>query len=123
MASALRRTGISVVGDVPWGTHFCQFYETKEDLLNTLVPVLQGGLEDGEFCVWVFCEPVSEDEAWSALRQVFPDLDQVPSQRSHRDVPARDGILEAASSSLVRSPVPGTTSCRGRWRGDTLECG
>ena len=38
MASALRRTGISVVGDVPWGTHFCQFYEAKEDLLNTLVP-------------------------------------------------------------------------------------
>ena len=34
----LRKTGISVVGDVPWGTHFCYFYETKQDLLDTLVP-------------------------------------------------------------------------------------
>ena len=44
MASALRRTGISVVGDVPWGTHFCQFYETKDDLLDTLVPYFLGKL-------------------------------------------------------------------------------
>ena len=34
----LRKTGIEVIGDVPWGTHFCQFYETKQDLLDVLVP-------------------------------------------------------------------------------------
>jgi len=28
----LRSTGIGVVGDVPWGTHFFLFHETKEDL-------------------------------------------------------------------------------------------
>ena len=25
----LRRTGVDVVGDMPWGTHFCLFYDTK----------------------------------------------------------------------------------------------
>lgn len=30
---------IRVIGDVPWGTHFCCFYETKQDLLDTLVRV------------------------------------------------------------------------------------
>ncbi len=25
-ASKLRETGISVIGDVRWGTHFCYFY-------------------------------------------------------------------------------------------------
>ncbi len=35
MATALRKTGISIVGDMPWGTHFCHFHETKEDLLDT----------------------------------------------------------------------------------------
>jgi hypothetical protein len=34
----LRKTGIGVVGDVPWGTHFFLFHETKDDLLDTLVP-------------------------------------------------------------------------------------
>ena len=32
---ALRKTGIRVMGDMPWGAHICIFYETKEDLLDT----------------------------------------------------------------------------------------
>ena len=30
MTTELRKTNISVVGDIPWGTHFCHFYETKK---------------------------------------------------------------------------------------------
>ena len=100
MASALRRTGISVVGDVPWGTHFCQFYETKEDLLNTLVPYFKAGLEDGEFCVWVVCEPVLEDEAWSALQRVVPDLDRYLSGGNIEMFPAREWYLERGKFEL-----------------------
>jgi C4-dicarboxylate-specific signal transduction histidine kinase len=102
MASALRRSGISVVGDVPWGTHFCQFYETKDDLLNTLVPYFKAGLEDGEFCVWVVSEPVSEDEAWSALQQVFPDLDRYLSDGAIEMFPAREWYLERGKFELQR---------------------
>src|SRR3977135_2824524 len=53
MAAELRQTGIRLVGDVPWGTHFCHFYETKEDLLDILVPYFKAGLENNESCVWV----------------------------------------------------------------------
>jgi len=45
-----RRTGIEVVGDVPWGRHFCQFYETAGDLADTLVPYFREGLLANEFC-------------------------------------------------------------------------
>ena len=38
MATEMRKTGIDVVGDMAaWGAHFCLFYETKEDPLDTLV--------------------------------------------------------------------------------------
>jgi len=30
----LRDTGLKAVGEVPWGSHFCIFYETKQDLLE-----------------------------------------------------------------------------------------
>src|SRR5258707_383766 len=43
----LRKTGIGVVGDVPWGTHFFMFYETKQDLLDTLVPYFKAGFQPG----------------------------------------------------------------------------
>ena len=82
MATALRRTGIDPVGDMPWGTHFCHFYETKDDLLDTLVPFFKCGLEDGEFCVWVISEPLTEDDAWHALGRAVPGLNRYTSDRS-----------------------------------------
>jgi PAS domain S-box-containing protein len=72
----LRNTGISVVGDMPWGTHFCHFYDSKQDLLDTLVPYFKAGLDDKEFCVWVIAEPLTKEEAWNALRIGVPDLDR-----------------------------------------------
>jgi len=74
MTTAMRKTGIDVIGEMPWGTHFCLFYETKEDVLDTLVAYCKAGLEDHEFCLWVVSEPVTVDEAERALRRAVPDL-------------------------------------------------
>src|SRR5258708_658795 len=78
MAGDLRHTGISVIGDVPWGTHFCYFYETKDDLLDTLTPYFKAGLENKEFCLWIISnsELITAEEAKGGLRQAVPDLDQ-----------------------------------------------
>src|SRR5258706_2519427 len=78
MATEFRKTGISVVGDAPWGTHFCHFYETKQDLLDTLVPYFKAGLERKEFCLWVVSAPelITMEEARTALAQAVPDLDR-----------------------------------------------
>src|ERR1700704_4532750 len=71
-----RKTGISVIGDVRWGTHFCYFYETKQDLLDMLAPFFKAGLENNEFCLWVLSPLLTVDEAKSAFRQVVSDLDR-----------------------------------------------
>src|SRR6516164_404663 len=71
----LRRTGISAIGDVPWGTHFCQFYQDKQDLIDILVPYFKAGLENNEFCIWVTCEPLSSAEAKAALAANFENLE------------------------------------------------
>jgi hypothetical protein len=74
--SRARPTGIAVIGDVPWGTHFCQFYQTRQDLVEILVPYFKAGLENNEFCMWVTSEPLRTDEAKAALRAAVPDLDR-----------------------------------------------
>src|SRR5947207_5270312 len=76
MASELRSSGISVVGDVPWGTHLCHFYETKEDLLDILIPYFNTGLENNEFCVWVVSDPLGNEEARNAFRHAVPEADR-----------------------------------------------
>jgi hypothetical protein len=70
-----RKTGIAIIGDVPWGTHICQFYQTKDDLLDILVPYFKAGLENNEFCMWGTSEPLSVDEATRALQVAVPELD------------------------------------------------
>ena len=76
MVTALRRTGIDIIGGVPWGTHFCLFYETKEDLLDILIPYFKAGLENNEFCLWVHYEPLRKEEAIAALRRAIPGVDR-----------------------------------------------
>src|ERR1700736_4836651 len=78
----LRKTGIGVVGDVPWGTHFFMFYETKQDLLDTLVPYFKAGLETGELCLWLVSAPLTEEEAKNALREAMPEFDRYLANRS-----------------------------------------
>jgi signal transduction histidine kinase len=72
----VRRTGIRVLGDVPWGTHFFLFFETKEDLLDALVPYFKVGLEAGEFCVWVVHSPLKAEEVKRAMRRAVPGFDR-----------------------------------------------
>ncbi len=72
----LRRTGIEIIGAVPWGTHFCNFYQSKRDLLDILVPYFKAGLEDNEFCMWVTAEPLGVDEAIKAMRRAVADFDE-----------------------------------------------
>lgn len=69
-----RPSGLAAVGELPWGTHFCQFYGERSDLVDSLVPFFKAGLEAGEKCLWVTAEPLRADDAKTALRAAVPDL-------------------------------------------------
>mgnify|MGYP000936409278 CR=1 FL=1 len=75
MNEKLRKSGIDIIGDLPWGAHFCQFYRTKEDLTEILVPYFKAGLENNEFCLWITAYPLDAEEAKKALRKAIPDFD------------------------------------------------
>jgi DNA-binding CsgD family transcriptional regulator len=70
----LRRTGVNILGDVPWGSHLCVFYESREDLFDSVIPYFKAGLESNEFCLWALPPPVTRDEASAALSQRIPDF-------------------------------------------------
>lgn len=71
-----RDSGLEIIGAVPWGTHFCQFYATSQDLIETLVPYFKAGLEGNEFCMWVTSAPLQREEALAALRAASPEMDR-----------------------------------------------
>jgi PAS domain S-box-containing protein len=73
--SELRKSGIDILGDIPLGSHFCNFYETKQDLLDIMVPYFLAGFENNEFCLWVVSKSglITVEEAKEALAKVIPD--------------------------------------------------
>ena len=104
MTTDLRKTGINIVGDMPWGTHFCHFYETKQDLLDTLVPYFKAGLENKEYCLWVVSDSdlITVEEAKGALAQVVPDLDRHLSDESLEILNGHDWYFEKNVLNLER---------------------
>lgn len=75
MSVTKRKIGIPVIGDISWGTHFCQFYQTKEDLIEILVPYFRTGLENNEYCMWIVSEPLLENETTKIMETAVPNFD------------------------------------------------
>lgn len=98
----LRQSGIRVVGEMPWGTHICVFYETKDDLLDTAAAYFRAGLGNNEFCVWAISEPISEVEAKAALRRAIPDLHAQLAAGRIEIIPGTDWYLRGNQFDLQR---------------------
>jgi PAS domain S-box-containing protein len=75
MQENFRNCGIDSIEDVPWGTHFCQFYQTKEELINILVPYFKAGLENNEFCIWITSKYFSVEETKEILKRAIPNFE------------------------------------------------
>jgi DNA-binding CsgD family transcriptional regulator len=99
---ALRRSGIRIIGDVPWGTHLCIFYETKEDLLDTALCYFEAGLKSNEFCVWAISDPVTETDARDALRLEVPNLDEFLEAGQLEILQASEWYLKGGQFDLMR---------------------
>jgi C4-dicarboxylate-specific signal transduction histidine kinase len=102
MSTEMRRTGIDVVGDMPWGAHLCLFYDTKQDLLDMSVSYCKAGLESEEFCLWVVAEPVTIEEATHALKGAVPEIERYLADSCIEIVSARDWYLADGAFDLRR---------------------
>src|SRR6201981_1889601 len=107
VSTETRKTGIEVVGDMPWGTHFCLFYETKADLLEILTSYCKAGLESGEFCLWIVAEPLTVEEATGALKDTVPGFSRYLADSSIEIVSARDWYLSGGTFDLKRVTAGG----------------
>jgi len=94
MRESLRKSGIDVIGEVPWGTHFCQFYQTRDDLIDILVPYFKAGLENNELCVWITSQPLEVEDAKEALRKTIPDIDVYLKEGQIEIIPYTYGYLK-----------------------------
>ncbi len=102
-AAGKRNSGIALIGDLPWGSHFCQFYRTKKDLLEVLVPYFKAGLESNELCVWVTSDFVTDEDALRALKKNVPGFTEYQSKKQMEIFSYTDWYLKGGSFDLRRT--------------------
>src|SRR5262249_43304192 len=69
-------SGLPALGDVPWGSHLCNFYRDPAELAEALIPYFQAGLANHERCLWIASEPFPVAAALEALRSAVPELER-----------------------------------------------
>jgi hypothetical protein len=102
-AEAKRNSGIALIGDLPWGSHFCQFYRTKKDLLDVLVPYFRAGLENNELCIWVTSDFVNNEDALRAMKKGVPGFSEYMAKKQMEIFPYTDWYLKGGKFDLRRT--------------------
>lgn len=115
-SQGLCRTGIRPLGDKPWGTHACLFYETAQDLLDVHAGYFGAGLADGEFCIWALSGPSARRWQLKVCASPFRISSIIFVKTGLRSFRVTSGISREATSTPSVSPTPGTPSMTKRLR-------
>jgi len=98
-----RPSGIPVVGDLPWGSHFCQFFTTQQDMIDIVVPYFRAGLENNELCIWVTSDFLTTEDALEALGRGVPGFADYVAKKQIEIFPYTDWYLKGGSFDLKRT--------------------
>ncbi len=98
-----RNSGITLIGDLLWGTHFCQFYKTKKDLLDVLIPYFRAGLEGNELCVLVTSDFLTEADVKKAMKKSIAGFSDYLERGQMEIFPYTDWYLKGGSFDLKRT--------------------
>jgi hypothetical protein len=60
--------------DFPCGTHACQFYRNRQDLIDAAAAFVDSGIKAKELCVWVTPDVLTADETVEAVRKQLRNL-------------------------------------------------
>ena len=69
-------TGTEYFGNLPMGTHVCEFHSTQQQLADTLIPYFAAGLEQGELCTWITSDPRGPEAAKAGLMAAAPFMEE-----------------------------------------------
>ncbi len=87
----LRQMGIEELGEMPWGTHLCAFYDSEDDLLDLLLPYFGAGLRKHEFCIYVAWDRQDRDDVEEEMHG--HGLDRYLERGQMRIIPAEEWYL------------------------------
>lgn len=99
---ALRKTGIDVIGNVPWGTHISQLYSSKDDFIEELAPYIKEGLLSNELCVWIYSQNVTYQEVYESIKKSSLDVEKYINSGQLKIIPHTEWYIKDSSFNELR---------------------
>jgi hypothetical protein len=96
-------SGVEALGRIPWGSHFCNFYNAASDLAECVVPFFRQGLADHEMGIWITSDPMDAGEARRRLAAVQPDLTEREARGQIQILDFADWYFDASGSITTRA--------------------
>lgn len=89
-----RKSGLSLLGEIPWGSHICQFYKTENDLFDILIPYFKAGLENNEYCIWITSKPLTPEKVKAEMIKKVPNFKNYLKKKQIEIFPHTQWYLE-----------------------------
>ncbi len=97
----LTECGIPGIGKIPFGVHLCHFYLKRQDLVDSLVPYFQSGLQNNERCIWMTAAPFTREEAEVEMAKVLPSFAERTKEGRIQILDAEQGYAEVDGNGLI----------------------
>lgn len=102
MNMGLRKTGIDVIGDVPWGTHISQLYSQKDDFLDVLALYIKEGLSNNELCIWIYSQNTVYEEIAQFIKKYVINIEDYIDSGQLKLIPHTKWYIKDNSFNDVR---------------------
>ncbi|MFH0976185.1 MAG: PAS domain S-box protein [Spirochaetota bacterium] len=89
-----RKSGIPQIKSLSWGTTFCQFYQSEDDMLQILIPYLMAGLKNNEKCLWITSGSVTLESANTVLKERITGFNEYVKQGRLMIISRRDKLVQ-----------------------------
>ncbi len=90
----MRKPGIEYLSEIPWGTHISCLYNTDKDLTSLLVSYFRAGLQNNEFCLFIYSDQRAANESIQHLSGKIPGFQDYCSKEQVEFINYRDWYLK-----------------------------
>ena len=98
----MRKTGLDIIGEVPWGFHFAVSYKNISRIGDILVPYFRAGLENKELCVMITSDVFTGEDFEKLARKKIRNFDKYRKTRQMEVVPFSEWYLQNGKFSKDR---------------------
>ena len=90
----MRKTGLDIIGEIPWGFHFAVAYKNISKIGDILIPYFRAGLENKELCIMITSDIFTGEDFEELMKKNVPNFDKYRKNGQMEIIPFTEWYLQ-----------------------------